>query len=72
VLFVIGMYMLTSGYVLVGPGQWEATGTVGATAMWQALSLVNGQMSSRDSSPPTTAGSSRPGRLPRYLGVDVR
>ncbi len=40
--------MLTSGYVLVGPGQWEATGTVGATAMWQALSLVNGQMSSRD------------------------
>jgi purine-cytosine permease-like protein len=44
VLFVIGMCMLASGYVLVGPGQWEATGAVGATAMWQALSLVNGQI----------------------------
>ncbi|MBY4130193.1 allantoin permease [Rhodococcus fascians] len=44
VLFVVGMYMLAQGYVLVGPGEWEATGTVGAAAMWQALSLVNGQI----------------------------
>jgi cytosine permease len=44
VLFIIGMYMLASGYVLVGPGQWKATGSVGAVAMWQALSLVNGQI----------------------------
>jgi cytosine permease len=44
ILFVIGMYMLASGYVLVGPGQWQATGAVGAASMWQALSLVNGQI----------------------------
>ncbi|MDF2468946.1 MAG: hypothetical protein K0Q61_1318 [Rhodococcus erythropolis] len=44
ILFVIGMYMLAKGYVLVGPGEWKATGTVGAAAMWQAMSLVNGQI----------------------------
>lgn len=44
VLFAIGMYMLASGYVLVGPGEWEATGGFSSTAMWQALSLVNGQI----------------------------
>ncbi|TWH41897.1 purine-cytosine permease-like protein [Rhodococcus rhodochrous J38] len=44
VLFVVGMYMLAKGYVLVGPGEWEATGAVGGAAMWQAMSLVNGQI----------------------------
>lgn len=44
ILFIIGMVMLANGYVLVGPGQWEATNTLGAQAMWQAFSLVNGQI----------------------------
>lgn len=44
ILFVIGMVMLANGYVLVGPGQWEAQGGLTATAMWQAMSLANGQV----------------------------
>lgn len=44
VLFVVGMVMLAKGYVLVGPGQWKATGGVTGAAMWQAMSLVNGQV----------------------------
>ncbi|MGO4236931.1 purine-cytosine permease family protein [Pseudarthrobacter sp. YAF2] len=44
VLFVVGMVMLGNGYVLVGPGQWQATGGMGAAAMWQAMSMVNGQI----------------------------
>lgn len=43
-LFIIGMVMLAKGYVLAGPGQWKATGGVTAAAMWQAMSLVNGQV----------------------------
>ncbi|MGA9870647.1 MAG: cytosine permease [Rhodococcus sp. (in: high G+C Gram-positive bacteria)] len=44
VLFVVGIIMLAQGYVLVGPGEWKATGSVGAVAMWQAMSLLNGQI----------------------------
>ncbi|CAB4880077.1 MULTISPECIES: purine-cytosine permease family protein [Nocardiaceae] len=44
ILFAVGMYMLASGYVLVGPGEWEATGGFTATALWQAFSLANGQV----------------------------
>lgn len=44
VLFVIGMVMLANGYVLVGPGEWAVQDGVTATAMWQALSLANGQV----------------------------
>ncbi|BBY66854.1 purine-cytosine permease family protein [Mycolicibacterium helvum] len=44
VLFVIGMVMLANGYVLVGPGDWVVQDGVSATAMWQALSLANGQV----------------------------
>lgn len=44
VLFIVGMVMLAQGYTLVGPGQWEATEPGGATAMWQAFSLANGQI----------------------------
>lgn len=43
-LFIIGMVMLAKGYVLAGPGQWKATGGVTAATMWQAMSLVNGQV----------------------------
>ncbi|UNB51403.1 cytosine permease [Mycolicibacterium sp. YH-1] len=44
ILFVIGMVMLANGYVLVGPGEWAVQDGVSATAMWQALSLANGQV----------------------------
>lgn len=44
ILFVIGMVMLANGYVLVGPGEWAVQDGVTATAMWQALSLANGQV----------------------------
>ncbi|MGW4336405.1 purine-cytosine permease family protein [Rhodococcus koreensis] len=44
VLFVIGMFMLANGYVLTGPGQWEATGGVTAVALWQGFNLANGQI----------------------------
>ncbi len=44
VLFVVGMIMLARGYVLVGPGQWEATGGVTSTALWQGFNLANGQI----------------------------
>ncbi len=44
ILFVIGMVMLANGYVLVGPGEWVVQDGVSATAMWQALSLANGQV----------------------------
>lgn len=43
-LFIIGLVMLAKGYVLVGPGQWEVTGGVTGAAMWQAMSLANGQV----------------------------
>ncbi|MEU1305770.1 purine-cytosine permease family protein [Streptomyces shenzhenensis] len=43
-LFVVGMVMLAKGYVLVGPGEWKVTGGVSTSAMWQALSLANGQV----------------------------
>ena len=44
ILFVIGMVMLANGYVLAGPGEWVVEDGVTATAMWQALSLANGQV----------------------------
>ncbi|WP_104126218.1 cytosine permease [Cryobacterium sp. Y57] len=44
ILFIIGMVMLADGYVLVGPGQWDATNDLGSQAMWQAFSLCNGQI----------------------------
>jgi len=44
ILFIIGMIMLAQGYTLVGPGQWVATNPGDSTAMWQALSLANGQI----------------------------
>lgn len=44
VLFAVGIYMLADGYVLVGPGEWEAAGGLTGVAMWQALSLANGQV----------------------------
>jgi len=44
VLFVIGMVMLANGYVLVAPGEWQAVEGDSGTAMWQALSLANGQV----------------------------
>ncbi|MBU8809460.1 cytosine permease [Mycolicibacterium goodii] len=44
VLFVIGMVMLANGYVLTGPGEWAVQDGMTTTAMWQALSLANGQV----------------------------
>ncbi len=44
ILLVIGMYMIADGYVLVGPGEWEATGGLTGAAIWQAMSLANGQV----------------------------
>jgi cytosine permease len=44
ILFVLGMGMLAQGHTLVGPGQWVATDPGDPTAMWQALSLANGQI----------------------------
>ncbi|MEX3648465.1 cytosine permease [Mycolicibacterium porcinum] len=44
ILFAVGMVMLANGYVLVGPGEWVVQDGVSATAMWQALSLANGQV----------------------------
>lgn len=44
VLFVVGLYMLSQGYVLVGPGEWEVTGGLTGTGMWQAMTIANGQI----------------------------
>ncbi|KQU07882.1 allantoin permease [Rhodococcus sp. Leaf7] len=44
VLFAIGIYMLANGYELVGPGEWKQSDSTSGTAMWQAFSLVNGQV----------------------------
>jgi purine-cytosine permease-like protein len=44
ILFIVGMVMLAQGHTLVGPGQWVATEPGDPTAMWQALSLANGQI----------------------------
>lgn len=44
VLFIIGMYMLSKGQGLVGPGQWKSLSPDDPTIMWQAISLVNGQI----------------------------
>lgn len=43
-LFIVGMVMLANGYVLTGPGQWQVTGGVTATALWQGFNLANGQI----------------------------
>lgn len=44
ILFIVGMFMLSQGHTLVGPGQWESTSPGDPTVMWQAFSLVNGQI----------------------------
>lgn len=44
VLFIVGMFMLSQGHTLVGPGEWETTSPGDPTVMWQAFSLVNGQI----------------------------
>lgn len=44
ILFIIGIIMLSQGHTLVGPGQWESTSPGDPTVMWQAFSLVNGQI----------------------------
>lgn len=43
ILFVVGMFMLANGYVLVGPGEWR-TGPATETALLQAIGLMNGQI----------------------------
>lgn len=44
ILFIIGMVMLSQGQTLVGPDQWASTSPGDPTVMWQAFSLVNGQI----------------------------
>lgn len=43
-LSIVGLIMLARGYVLVGPGEWKVEGGLTAAAMWQAMSLANGQV----------------------------
>lgn len=44
ILFAVGIFMLSQGHALVGPGQWESLTPNDPTVMWQAFSLVNGQI----------------------------
>lgn len=43
-LFILGIFMLSQGHALVGPGQWVSLSPDDPTVMWQAFSLVNGQI----------------------------
>ena len=43
-LFILGMFMLADGYAIAGPGQWVSLSPDDPTVMWQAFSLVNGQI----------------------------
>ncbi|MEB4616347.1 purine-cytosine permease family protein [Leucobacter sp. M11] len=43
-LFIVGMFMLADGYAIAGPGEWVSLSPDDPTVMWQAFSLVNGQI----------------------------
>lgn len=43
-LFILGIFMLSQGHAIAGPGQWVSLTPDDPTVMWQAFSLVNGQI----------------------------